>query len=60
MIHGIDTDFLVAVEIRDHPSLLAGTYHAMGIKKLITNNGTDFRGLEVFEIVTFNSPERRT
>ena len=41
-------------------TLLAGTYHAMGIKKLITNNGSDFRGLEVFEIVTFNSPERRT
>lgn len=36
-------------------TLLAGTFHGMGIRKLITNNGRDFEALGVFEIIPFRS-----
>lgn len=36
-------------------TLLAGTFHGMGIRKMITNNGKDFQALGVFETVPFRS-----
>lgn len=63
MTHGIDTDFLVAGEIRDHPfhrqadalvrSLLAATYRRAGIRRLLSNNEAGFRIFGCFELVTF-------
>lgn len=34
-------------------TLLAATFHRAGIRRIITNNASDYKVLDVFEIVTF-------
>lgn len=34
-------------------TMLAATFHQAGVKRIVTNNGRDFKLLGVFEIVTF-------
>jgi predicted nucleic acid-binding protein len=34
-------------------TMLAATFHSAGVKRIVTNNGRDFRALGVFEIIGF-------
>jgi hypothetical protein len=36
-------------------TMLAATFQSAGVKRVVTNNGPDFRALGVFEIVAFQS-----
>ena len=48
MTHGIDTDFLVAVEVREHP------FHPQaGVRRLLSNNDRDYQVFGCFEVVAF-------